>query len=109
MKRYITHLLPPLVALITVLGIAVHDTKIDTMTKIAIALPAMMASFEGAHTLLHAGEAHTHVEKVSVSETAGRFTVRTPSLFARQFEDKKYVNNSKIRGHHPFDDCLLPA
>lgn len=109
MKYYITHFLPPLVALITVFGIAVHDTKIDTMTKLAIALPAVMASFEGAHTLLHSGEAHTHVEKVSVSEVAGKFTVRTPSLFTRQIEDKKYVMNSKIRGHHPFDDCLLPV
>lgn len=107
MKKYLTQIAPPLIALVTVFGVAVHDTKIDTLATLAIALPAVMASFEGA-TLLHSGEAHTHVEKVSVSETAGRFTARTPSLFARQFEDKRYSSNNKIRGHHPFDDVLLP-
>ncbi|MFZ2545033.1 MAG: hypothetical protein WAW80_03585 [Candidatus Saccharimonadales bacterium] len=55
-------------ALVTVLGILVHDTKLDQATTIALAIP-----FSISISLMHApelrSEGHTHVERVSVDRT----------------------------------------
>lgn len=109
MKKYTIHLLPSCLALITMLGIAVHDTKFDTMIRLAIAIPVAFTTFEAAQSLTHTSDLHTHVDKVSVKKSVSKYTYRTPSICSRNSDDKRYRMNNKIRGQNPFDDCLLPV
>lgn len=94
-------------ALTTLLGLAVHDSRADMVVTLSV--PASLAVFEGAHLLLMNSEAHTHVERVSLSETAGRFTSLDPQQRARLSDDIQYRTKSPRRGRAPFDDVLLPV
>lgn len=110
-KQSLINRLSIAIAVMTFLGIALHDTKIDKFTAMAIAVPVVMAAYESAH-FLHAlgGEGHTHVEKISVEKTVSKNTSWTPRLQTRQFEDKKYrLSNNVQKGHHPFDNYNLPV
>jgi hypothetical protein len=98
------------IAVMTFVGIAIHDTKIDKFTAMAIAVPVVMAAYEGAH-LLHAlgGDSHTHVDRISVEKTANKNTSMPPQLGARRFKDKKYRLDANVsKGHHSFDNYNLP-
>ena len=100
-----------LLAALIFIGIALHDTKIDTMTKLAIALPAVIASYEGAQFLhlLH-GDSHTHVERVSVRDTASKYTSLLPKLPTRKNEDRKYQMQKRVaKGTHPLDSYYAPV
>lgn len=110
MKQKTLNRLSVLVAVMTFVGIALHDTKIDKLTAIAIATPVIVAAYEGAH-LMQAlrGESHTHVERVSVDKTANRNTSWLPHLQTRKSEDDRYKSDAKNNeGYHPFDDHILP-
>ena len=98
------------VVLMTFIGIALHDTKLDTMTRFAMALPAVIAAYEGAQ-LLHAlgGDSHTHVERVSVKDLAGKNTSLMPRIQGKRDEAKKYrQNNGEPKGRGAFDQYYLP-
>jgi hypothetical protein len=109
-EKSTTKYLSIVIAAMTFFGIALHDTKIDTMTRFAIALPAVIATYEGANLLhLFGGDSHTHVEKVSVNEFASRHTSLMPRTQTRRDESKKYhLNNGVPRGRYAFDDYNLP-
>jgi hypothetical protein len=99
------------VAVMTFVGIALHDTKVDKLTAMAIAVPVVMAAYESAH-LLHAlgGENHTHVDRISVEKTAHKSTSMPPQLGARRFKNKKYRLDANVtKGYHPFDNYHLPV
>lgn len=109
LQKIIKKHLPVIVALIVLVGLSLHDTKLDTMTKFAIALPVMIASFEAAHIGLLSSEAHTHVERVSVGQFASRATAAMPNM-TRRFGDGSFkLPQSVPKGHHPFDSYYLPA
>ncbi|HEY1085903.1 MAG TPA: hypothetical protein VGE34_04240 [Candidatus Saccharimonadales bacterium] len=98
-----------IVAFVTFMGLALHDTRLDTLTKLAIALPAVIATYEGVQMLHLFGDAHTHVERVSLDRAANRSTSKQPALQTRGNEDKKYrLQNGVPKGHHPFDNYTLP-
>lgn len=109
-EKTTTKYLSVIVAAMTFVGIALHDTKLDTMTRFAIALPAMVATYEGAQMLhLFGGDAHTHVEKVSVSNLAGKHTAYMPRVQIRRDETKKYrFNSGEPKGRYAFDNYNLP-
>lgn len=113
MKKQFRSLLPTAIALLTVTGIALHDSKLDSLTKIALAIPVFVVSYESANMLALAGlagDAHTHVERVSVERTASKSTSWTPNLGSRKNQDKKYrLNNRVQKGHHAFDNYHLPV
>lgn len=113
MKNELKSLLPTAIAVMVVLGIALHDTKLDSLTKIALAIPILAVTYEGANMLALAGiggDAHTHVERVSVEKTAARATSWTPNLGSRKNQDKKYRLNTRVqKGHHAFDNYNLPV
>ncbi len=113
MKKQLRNLLPTAITLMIVFGIALHDTKLDNITKMALAIPIFVVTYESANILALAGlggDAHTHVERVSVERTASKATSWTPSLGSRKDQDMKYrLNNSVQRGHHPFDNYNLPV
>lgn len=113
MKKQLKKLLPTALTLMILLGIALHDTKLDNLTKMALAIPIFVVTYEGANILALAGlagDAHTHVERASVERTASKATSWTPNLGSRKNRDKKYrLNNSVQKGHHPFDNYTLPV
>lgn len=107
-KSILTKYTSVMVALLTLFGIALHDTKVDRMTTIAIALP-VLAVYEGSQLLMSTDGSHTHAEKVSVLKTALRNTSLLPQRQTRQNEDKDYRSGRGVpKGHHPFDNYSLP-
>jgi len=97
------------VALLVFFGVALHDTKLDTMTKMAIALPAAIAVYEGAGLLHLNGEAHTHVEKVSLKDTAKKYTGTTPKLQNRDEKNQKSRSEKHApKGYNTFDNYNMP-
>jgi len=108
-KQTVTKYASLMVAAMTFVSVAVHDTKIDKMTTIAIALP-VLAVYESAHLLMSTDGSHTHVEKVSVLKTALKNTSLLPQRQTRQNEDKGYrLGRGVPKGHHPFDNYNLPV
>ncbi len=99
------------IALITLCGIALHETKLDTMSSLSAALPAIVASYGTAGILMHlSGHDHTHVERVSVENVVGRLTSHNPLTPTRHGENKKYrMQKSTPKGYHPFDNYTLPV
>lgn len=95
----------------TLFGLALHDTKVDTMTTFALALPAAIVAYEGASVMLHlSGDAHTHVESVSLRQIAQKHTSLNPLLPPRHSENKGYrLQKGVPKGHHPFDNYNLPV
>lgn len=98
------------VALLTLTGIALHETKIDTVTSLSLVLPAMMASYGTANAAMHlSGEEHMHVESISLENVMGRFTSTNPFTPTRHGESKKYrMQKNAPKGYHAFDNYSLP-
>lgn len=100
-----------IVAAFVMLGISLHDTKIDTMTQFAIALPALLVTYEGMQ-LLHftSGDAHTHVEHVSSKDIIKKATGAMPKVHVRTDEDKKYRTAKRVpKGLLEFDGYYVPV
>ncbi len=102
----LTKLISALIAVMTFVGLALHDTKLDSMTSFAIAVPVAAASYEGSAMLL-AHEAHTHVERVSVDNIAGRYISQLPKL--GQNDEKKYrLSRAATKSGHQTEGFLTP-
>ncbi len=99
-----------LVALVTILGIAVHDTKIDSLTATMVAPLAVFAAYEGIGlSLILAGDPHTHSEAGSFSRVAQQSTSWNPRLPTRHGRTKKYMMQKYTpKGNQPFDVYELP-
>ena len=94
-------------SLSTLLGIVVHDTRIDKAASVALTLPAALASYDNAK-LVHVSDLHTHVERSSFAQAAHAISV-SPGLQPRVHEDKKHLLQQNVpKGHHPFDNYTLP-
>ena len=98
-----------LISLSTASGVLVHDTHIDAAVT-ALALPAVMASYDNTTKLAgFGGEAHTHIERSSFSQTVTTLNSHTPGLQPRVTEDKKHLMQKHVgRGQHAFDSYNLP-
>ena len=102
--------LPILLSLSTMFGVLVHDTKIDQFTTSFLAVPAVVASYDGINNALKLGDAHTHTERTVISQLTRSLAMENPRLQPRGHEDKKYVLQKNVmRGHHPFDNYNLPV
>ena len=95
-------------ALLVTVGILVHDTKLDQATATALALPAMLVTFEaGGLTHLGTGE-HTHVERVSFSQGVSIPGGGMPRIQPRE-DNRRYVMPRHIsKGLQGFDGYYLP-
>lgn len=93
------------VALVTVLGIAVHDTKIDSLTATIIAPLAVFASYEGlAIGMMLASDPHTHSEAGSFSRVSQVGTSWNPRLPTRHGKQKKHMMQKfSAKGDQHFD------
>jgi len=107
---FIINPLPILLSLSTMFGVLVHDTKVDQFTTSLIAAPAIIATYDGVNNALKLGDAHTHTERVMVSQLTRSLAIENPRLQPRGNDDKKYVLQKNVaRGHHPFDNYNLPV
>ena len=92
-----------LLTLLTLTGIVVHDTKLDYATKTALALPAMLITFDLDKAFRH-GADHTHVERVSLSHA-----LRSVPKVKPNDEYKRFLLTQKVnKGTQPFDGYYLP-
>jgi len=73
-------------------GVLLHDMKIDKMTTVAFALPAVLATYGAAHMV--GGSEHTHVERVSFSNQSRVFHSSLPKVTPRDNENR-YVQPKK--------------
>ncbi len=107
MQRIISlHTLSIIAATTALIGLAIHDSRADAV--VVLSAPAV-AAFEGLHLLSSNTTAHTHVERVSISRVAGRFTMLDPQQRARLRDTLRYKTHKlSRRGRIPFDDILLP-
>ena len=109
-KEIITKYASVVVALLTFVGIALHDTKIDKLTTLAVALPVIAAT-EGVKLLhLMGGDAHTHVERVSVKDTAKKNTGELPRVQVRREEARKdHGHNEEQKGTLGKPEYYMPV
>lgn len=97
-----------LLSIVTAGSVLVHDTRIDKATMAAASLLHPMAYEEVSANKLLSGEAHTHVERVSVSQAMKEFSNGTPRIQPRN-DDKKHLMPKRVgKGHHAFDNYNLP-
>lgn len=96
-----------LTSLITAGSVFVHDTRIDRAAMAATSLPLPTYDESNASKLL-SGDAHTHVERVSVGQAVKDFSGGTPRIQPRN-DDKKHLMQKRVmKGHHAFDNYNLP-
>lgn len=104
MLRSTTTFISVIVTLATLLGVTLHESKLDKLVTAAVGSSILVANHEG--NVLRS-DAHTHVDRVSLKSAIGN---SVPTNRLRTSEFKQYVTpNSVPRGHHPFDNYLLPV
>ena len=91
-------LAPITITLMTTLGILSHEMHIDSATKVAIALPAVMAAAgaTAAHETLLSQNYHTHVESGSTKVAASSLRSSLPNVKPPRNNDRKYLQNRKL-------------
>lgn len=93
-----------LITLATLLGVALHESKLDKLTTAAFGSTALAISHEAGGMR---NDTHTHVERVSVQSA---FTNKTPLNRMKYGEMKQHLLQQNVpRGHHAFDNYLLPV
>lgn len=95
-------------ALLTVTGILVHDTKLDKAAVTALAIPAVLASFDIDKVGRLGGTDHTHVERVSFSQAVNIVGNGTPRITPRDDHKKFHMTKKVAKGTQTFDGYYLP-
>lgn len=100
-----------MISLSTMFGVVVHDTKIDQLTATMIAVPVIVATYEGAGAMhvLQSSNPHTHSEQLSLSQAVRNLAMQAPRIQPRSDEKKHLLQKNVMRGHHPFDNYNLPV
>lgn len=89
-------------ALFAAVGILVHDTKIDK--AVSLALPVAAITFGvGSHVFDLSGQAHTHVERVSLNQAFSTIPRAQPRDDHRRYYLQKYLS----RGSNFFGDSTV--
>lgn len=98
-----------LLSLSTATGVLVHDTKIDRVAMAAVALPAVVVSYDGLNKVINFGDMHTHVERSSLGQVMNDFRAQDPLMKPRSSDDKKHlIQRHTGRGYYVFDSYNLP-
>jgi hypothetical protein len=99
-----------IVSLTTACGVFVHDMKIDKFTMAALALPAVVASYDAGSKLAQLSpDLHTHSERLSLSQAVNDLRAQQPRVQPRTNDDKKHLlQRHAVRGAHTFDTYNLP-
>jgi len=86
------NLAPIIFVLAVVSGLLVHDMRIDKATAVALALPAVLATYGAAHFV--GGGEHIHVERVAFSNQSRVFHSSLPKITPRDNSDR-YIQPKK--------------
>lgn len=95
-------------SLSTATGVLLHDTKLDKAASLA---PAVTANFDPAEqrSVKLVGDAHTHVDRSSLSQAVRDIRAQNPRIQPRSTEDKKHMLQKNVpRGFHTFDTYNIP-
>lgn len=99
-----TTLVSIFITLATLCGVTLHENKLDKLMTAVVGYSALTTTHEVGAAMR--GDAHTHVERVSVKSAFGN---SVPTNRLRQNEFKQYLmRTGGVQGHHPFDNYLLP-
>jgi len=90
-----------MVATVLLIGIVVHEAKVDSMLKATI-IPVVAFTAELSMSLMR-GEAHTHVHSVSLKEISSQ----TTQLYKRRSLADRYMSKKNLRGRRPNEDYSL--
>ncbi len=91
------------ISLAALAGVTLHDTKIDRLATSLAGIPAMMSSTESGSKGL-SGDAHTHVERVTLNENHSS----QPRLAPRSDHRKHLLQKAVPKGSHHHDGYSLP-
>lgn len=94
-----TTILPAFVSLLALMGVALHDTKVDKLATSLVGIPALMATTDAGSKLIQ-NDPHTHVERVVLNE----MNTTNPRLAPRFADQKKHMlQRGTPKGTHCFD------
>jgi len=94
-----------ILALLTALGILIHDTKMDKATSLLFAVPAALAFGAIPHL---ASEGHNHIERGAFGKASRDAHNGMPRIQPRN-DHKKYALQKRVsRGVHAFDGYYQP-
>lgn len=91
------------VSLAALMGVTLHDTKIDKLATSIVGVPSMMTTAESGTKGLST-DPHTHVERVSVRDMHSS----QPRLMPRSEHKKHLMQKNMPKGAHRFDGYALP-
>lgn len=97
-------------SLSTATGIFMHDMQLDKAAITALAIPAMMASYEPMTSRApQTGASHTHSERGSLTQAVHDLRSNTTPRMAPRDDTRKYVLSKKVvKGIHAFDGYYVP-
>jgi hypothetical protein len=95
-----------LTSLVTAGSVLLHDTRIDKVA--VVALPSNSSFGEAGNKVISFGDTHTHVERVSFSQTLHELSSSVPRIQPRNDDKKHLLQTRATRGHHAFDNYNLP-
>ena len=109
LSLFIINPLSILITLSTLLGVVVHDTKVDQLATKVLSVPNAIVNYEGVNHAIKFSDEHTHTERISLSEVVRSVNSDVPRIQPRMTSDKKYrLQKNVVRGHHAFDNYSLP-
>lgn len=92
-----------LVSIAALAGVTLHDTKIDKLaTSMANVHSSSVSSSTDAPLKIDTGNAHTHVERVHLTDGM------QPRIVPRNDHKKHMMQKHEPRGKHRFDGYNLP-
>ena len=105
-KESIKNYLTVVICATALVGVAMHDTKLDKLAAVGIGASAVAALHLGGDALARLTDAtHTHVERISLKNLA----LEPPRLQKRYLEEKEHLGNRGVpKGHRPFDNMMVP-
>lgn len=87
-------------AVIAGFGVIIHDTQVDKATIAALALPITVVSYAAADASIKSGDAHVHVERVSLAKVNG-LRATLPCLNPR--DDGRHTDKQRKVAFHGTD------
>jgi hypothetical protein len=87
------NLAPIIFILAVVTGVLLHDMRLDKAATVALALPAVLATYTATHMI--SGSEHVHVERVAFSNQSRVFHSTLPKITPRNNENN-YIQPKKL-------------
>lgn len=93
------------VSLAALTGVTIHDTKADKLATSIISMPSIMTTSDGSAKVANLdSSAHTHVERVSLSDVK----TSQPRIAPRAEHKKHLMQKNMPKGTNRFDSYSLP-